>query len=103
MKELFTGLLIFAGILGLIAIYKNWDRIFPPKEPLVDSNEITCELRDPKGNVIKITGIEGDTQFERMCTQSTTNQPVYVYPYYYVRQYRHRWYKKPATPPTPTP
>lgn len=100
MKELFTGLLIFAGILGLIAIYKNWDRIFTPK-PSADSNEITCELRDPQGNVIKITGIEGDTQFERMCTKSTTNQPVYVYPYYFVRYYRP--YKKPATPPSPTP
>ena len=84
------GWLLFIGLLVYV-IYKSSKRevvdlpTISPSTP--KDNDIKCELKDTYGNIVTITGKAGDTQFEKMCTQSVANQPVYVYgyPYSFVR------------------
>lgn len=106
MKEILSAFGIIIAIIIIVAVIKNWSRIFPPATPstIVDTtdDELKCEVRNANGQVVTISG-KGD-EFERICTQSKVNQPVYVYgyPYYFVRYWRPRHHPHP-TPPAPTP
>lgn len=99
MKEILSGIGIVVGIIILIAIGKNWNRIFTPSKLPANNlvsgnNEMTCTLRGASGNIITIAGSSTDPQFVNMCRNSFPNQQYYVYgyPYYFINTRRHRWH-----------
>lgn len=104
MKEILSVIGIIIGAIIIIAVFKNWNRIFPPSETkpeLPSEDEVKCELKDANtGNIITITGNANDQNFQRMC-QNKTNQPIYLYnyPYYFIRYWRPMHHPNPPPPP----
>lgn len=95
MKEIASGLGIIIGIIVLVALGKNWNKIFPASTSISNSstlgNAMTCTLRSATGNLITISGNSNDPQFVNMCQNSYPNQPYYIYgyPYYFITRRRH--------------
>lgn len=99
MSEIASGLWIIIGVIVLIVVGKNWNRIFAPATSTITtttSNESRCEYIDVNGNTVSITG--SGAEFERLCREKKQSDRMYLNNVYYTPYryyYGYNWYSYP--------